>query len=579
MKLLQHIEIEGFRSLSQAKLQNLGRHTALVGKNSSGKSNVLRALNLFFNQESAPGVPLDFDRDLHFRPSRKQKKRISVAVDFTLPEKFNFRQGLEHLKKLGTEFRIRKVWELDRLQTTVRAEVTSNGKSRVDAEQVAREFLSLVVFRYIPNRTVPAEMLRDESQAVAGAIFKKLRDANKAADVLKGLSESAEKLLVSTATALRVAGAPLTEPNIATASTLGEMLSMTGFQAKGLNGAVVRDEDWGAGHQAFFLLNLLREIDTDYSRQFGWRQACVWAVEEPESGLHHELQTRLAQQLMDWTDDAKRRLQIITTTHSPVVAMSADRGYWVEIGETSTDLRPCEIVELVRAAENRGVSPYLHPALAFPFHPVVLVEGPIDESVLNHVARLVGRGQLRFMSLPSMDEDEPGAGIDSIINYVKRNKEVISRRQVEAPLIVLADWDVSGEKLKRIGSAFGDAASRLVLQQDENLANPALGKSFRGIERYYPERIIRAAHDAGEIAVAFPVGAAWSVSADELSRSKNRLMLRLMQTHDIEELSHLVGLVEQCYRASVSSANEQLELLSRAKHAPGRPRTRTTTIQ
>src|SRR3546814_19164038 len=88
---------------------------------------------------------------------------------------------------------------------------------------------------------------------------------------------------------------------------------------------------------------MLRDIDTDYSRQFGWRQATVWAVEEPESGLHHDLQTRLSKKLIEWTSDQGRRLQVFTTTHSPVVAMSADRGYWAEVGETSSVLRPMKI--------------------------------------------------------------------------------------------------------------------------------------------------------------------------------------------------------------------------------------------
>src|SRR3546814_8406511 len=100
-------------------------------------------------------------------------------------------------------------------------------------------------------------------------------------------------------------------------------------------------------------------MDTDYSRQFGWRQATVWAVEEPESGLHHDLQTRLSKKLIEWTSDQSRRLQVFTTTHSPVVAMSADRGYWAEVGETSSVLRPMNTQALVRSAEEQGVSTYL----------------------------------------------------------------------------------------------------------------------------------------------------------------------------------------------------------------------------
>src|SRR3546814_4756728 len=87
----------------------------------------------------------------------------------------------------------------------------------------------------IPNRTVPSEILRDESQAIAAVIFKRLRESTQAADVLRGLSESAGRILQSTASALTESGAPISNPNIATAESLGGMLRMSGFQAQGLN--------------------------------------------------------------------------------------------------------------------------------------------------------------------------------------------------------------------------------------------------------------------------------------------------------------------------------------------------------
>src|SRR3546814_5222728 len=103
----------------------------------------------------------------------------------------------------------------------------------------------------------------------------------------------------------------------------------------------------------------------------------------------------LSKKLIEWTSDQCRRLQVFTTTHSPVVAMSADRGYWAEVGETSSVLRPMSTQALVRSAEEQGVSTYLHPILSYPFNPVVLVEGNNDEIVLNHVANVVGRSLLK----------------------------------------------------------------------------------------------------------------------------------------------------------------------------------------
>src|SRR3546814_1401656 len=75
--------MQGFRSIADESLDQLDGHTVFIGKNSSGKSNVLRALNLFFNGETSPGLPVDFDVDLHFRPSRRQKKIIERSEEHT----------------------------------------------------------------------------------------------------------------------------------------------------------------------------------------------------------------------------------------------------------------------------------------------------------------------------------------------------------------------------------------------------------------------------------------------------------------------------------------------------------------
>ena len=49
MQLIQKIEIENFRSSVSVNLSNLSDLVVFAGANDSGKSNILRALNLFFN--------------------------------------------------------------------------------------------------------------------------------------------------------------------------------------------------------------------------------------------------------------------------------------------------------------------------------------------------------------------------------------------------------------------------------------------------------------------------------------------------------------------------------------------------
>ncbi|MEP5730805.1 MAG: AAA family ATPase [Sulfitobacter sp.] len=85
MKIIENVEIRHFRSFdggtgqSRVHIQNLGDLNVFSGANDSGKSNVLRALNLFFNNEISPGVPFDKERDF--------SKTVSKRFDQTIVEK------------------------------------------------------------------------------------------------------------------------------------------------------------------------------------------------------------------------------------------------------------------------------------------------------------------------------------------------------------------------------------------------------------------------------------------------------------------------------------------------------------
>lgn len=69
MDIIEKIEIKHFRSFDGGKdqekirIDDLKDLNIFSGANDSGKSNVLRALNLFFNREISPGIPFNKDRD------------------------------------------------------------------------------------------------------------------------------------------------------------------------------------------------------------------------------------------------------------------------------------------------------------------------------------------------------------------------------------------------------------------------------------------------------------------------------------------------------------------------------------
>ncbi|WP_350147742.1 AAA family ATPase [Pyruvatibacter sp.] len=54
MRLIKEIEIAYFRSLYKERIRHVEDMNIFFGRNDSGKSNVVRALNLFFNGETNP---------------------------------------------------------------------------------------------------------------------------------------------------------------------------------------------------------------------------------------------------------------------------------------------------------------------------------------------------------------------------------------------------------------------------------------------------------------------------------------------------------------------------------------------
>lgn len=199
MQLITGIQITGLRSIKSSAAPEMPSLTAFVGKNSSGKSNVLRALNLFFNGQIEPGRPLLFTRD-HYEetPRRRTKKVISISVNFQLPSNFNFRKELQPLKSLGHRFLISRSWEIDPIAGVVDSyKVTlENGTTLPNGPDLARQFLGLIFYRYIPNRSVPSKLLKEESQAIASSIFSRMKGDKHSSALLSSLSDAASRLLL-----------------------------------------------------------------------------------------------------------------------------------------------------------------------------------------------------------------------------------------------------------------------------------------------------------------------------------------------------------------------------------------------
>lgn len=527
MRLLRSIEIDKFRSFDSVTIDQLTPNVVLVGPNNSGKSNVLRALSLYFNEEIEPRSFLDVSRDYHI-PSRqsKKKRQISISVEFELPTAFQMRKGLEDaVSLLGSHFWLRKTWSLESFDPALT--LSKNGEQyqqlTLTEAVTARQFLNLITFRYVPNRVDHTSIIRQESPAIQRHLARRIANYSKQKmdPLFEDLRKFAKNMVDPIAEAMRSACTGISDLELATPAALFDMAFPSGFKVDIGDGGRVDDTLLGAGAQSLLMFHVLHMIDQYEFQNFGWRQAAVWAVEEPESSLHRELQVRLAALFRNYSERPDSRFQIISTTHSDIFVYGASSGFSITVEKGTSNIRPVPVHELADESSSMQVSTWAQPALKFPLDPVVLVEGSIDCAVLTRAAELLRAGQGFKFVTPSQLDPSLGDGKDNVERFVKSHARLLSLRLPRQPLMVLFDWDVNGATVSSVSAKYGQ--SNRVFRMDERACDPLVGSSFRGVERFYSKQLLSDASNAKIVPIATKKNGEMTIQPAELSSAKKAL--------------------------------------------------------
>lgn len=110
-QLLNQISIKGFRSIKKMEFDVAKQVNLFAGLNDHGKSNVFRAIHLFFTGTPEPGLPFQYDQEICKLGNRSQK-RIEIEVEFK-PEALH-EKLLESIKRTrvppNSKVAIRKTW-------------------------------------------------------------------------------------------------------------------------------------------------------------------------------------------------------------------------------------------------------------------------------------------------------------------------------------------------------------------------------------------------------------------------------------------------------------------------------------
>lgn len=498
MKLISAVEIKGFRSIRSSRIEGLGDFAAFAGLNNSGKSNILRAMNLFFNEESDEGVPVNVDRD-YYRPDLRMKKakEITVSVTFSLPGHFRFRRGLDAVNQLlgGTTFTISKRW---RRNEPAPAYFLGGTELELPQRPLIEQFLQLIKFRYVPNRVLPMDVVRKEHQALRDVLVRRLGSrAGVQSETFQAIRQTSDTVIRALAKRIHDASPDIGDVRLATPTSWSDMVFAFGYKL-GHDGVEVDDSVQGSGIQSLLMLETLYLIDRDYFQKFGWRQAAIWAVEEPESSLHTSLEARVASYLSQIATDSSSRLQVVSTTHSDLMLQYASKTFIVKKSGWETVCEPtANPREAIERLSRDGISRWTHPVLYYPLDPLILVEGKYDAAFLEAAFKHVRHNRpIRVSYLEKLEGGARTGGVDDLYQYVKANTGVIQSRQKDARVVILLDWDAA-RKADQFRKLLPGNDSFKVMAWPDTAFNPKLGRSFRGIERHLSDRLIGRAEKKG----------------------------------------------------------------------------------
>jgi hypothetical protein len=316
----------------------------------------------------------------------------------------------------------------------------------------------------------------------------------------------------------------ISDLELSTPTTVFDMLNQAGFRAGVGTFGQIDDTALGSGVQNILMFHVLYMIDQGEFQAFGWRQAAIWAVEEPESALHRHLQVRLAGLLRSYALPGDSRFQILLSTHNDVFVYGATAGFLVSLNEApASAIERKPILDLAHEAASMQVTSLPSPVLQFPFDTVVLTEGDIDTHVLSQASILMGMCRdVKFVTPSDLDHGAAD-GVEGVQRFVRSYRHVLPQRLSGHPLLVLLDWEVSRAKVQTIATKYGDGGAVNVRTMDESWADPLVGGSFKGIERFYSTRFLERAEESGIIALARRSDGELVVTPNDLGRAKAAL--------------------------------------------------------
>lgn len=403
---ITRIKIENYRSISKHPAFDLSEFNIFVGNNDAGKSNILKALDLFFNYSTSM-LSHDFERDFSFFANIPNKKAPQIQIDLTfeIPDSYK-----GHEKTLVWT----KIWRKSGIHTNA---IKLNGK-KIDFQSKIPTLLRSIRYNYVPaikGRQHFSQLLEDVHDMLADTVEDDIRGAS--GNFTTTISKHTKPILVSIEKQLNI------KSSLELPANLRELFATLDFRTK-VAGKFVSLLQRGDGIQVQHIPIILKFLadQANINITKGSVPICtIWGYEEPENNLEMLNATKLADQLLEHSKD----IQILVTTHSPAFYSLPNRNdsdcgiklFLVQKNEDNTSQVNAFEDKITILDKNMGILPAIIPTFsklvteykemekkAASLHtdePSLFVEGLIDKAIIERAIELFDEDLLEHINIYS----------------------------------------------------------------------------------------------------------------------------------------------------------------------------------
>lgn len=302
MQIIKSIQIRKFRSIKSLTRDLMPSHLNIfVGQNDKGKSNILRALNLFFNNETDAGQAFRFEDDYCYHADTGTGTRREIRIDLEIdPPRGRFK----HAKPL----RWTKHWKRD--GSIIQERVVIETGEKLSASNNVSKWLDKLRYRY-----VPAIKGKDYFTILMGELHDVLNEAHRdvlahqGEEFITGIQQVTNEITSELQGQIGIAN------TIQVPSDFRSLFSNLDFGSR-IDGNTYHLKQRGDGIKVRHIpviLKYMSDEEKNISIPGYVKPDTIWGFEEPENNLELRYAFELAKTFKDYS----REIQIFITTHSP----------------------------------------------------------------------------------------------------------------------------------------------------------------------------------------------------------------------------------------------------------------------